>query len=54
MSIETKQLNNWVSIRASTCDRQRAERLKQELKLSSVSAVFRQLLAEKTNQLGIG
>lgn len=53
MSIETKQLDNWVTIRATTSDRQRAEQLKRELNLTSVSAVIRQLIEEKTDELGI-
>ena len=53
MTTATKQLNNWVSFRASTDDRQRADQLKEQLNVSSVSALVRQLMEEKAAALGI-
>ena len=53
MTTATQQLDNWVSFRASTNDRQRADQLKQQLKVSSVSALVRQLMEEKAQALGI-
>ena len=53
MTTATKQLNNWVTFRASTDDRMRADQLKEEMNVSSVSALVRQLMAEKAQALGI-
>lgn len=45
--------NNLISFRASTEDRLRAEELAQAMKVSSTSALFRALLNEKADELGI-
>ena len=49
----TKELNNFLTFRASTSDRQRAEALKSLMQLGSMSAVVRQLMEEKAKALGI-
>ena len=53
MTPATKQLDNFVTFRASTDDRLRAAQLKQELNVSSVSALVRRLMEEKAQALGI-
>lgn len=53
MTTATKQLDNWINFRATTDDRLRADQLKQQLNVSSVSALVRQLMEEKAQALGI-
>lgn len=45
--------DNLIAFRASTEDRMRAEALKSLMQVSSTSAVFRTLLNEKAQQLGM-
>lgn len=53
MTTATQQLDNWINFRATTDDRLRANQLKQQLNVSSVSALVRQLMQEKAQALGI-
>ena len=45
--------DNLIAFRASTEDRMRAEALKSLMQVSSTSAVFRTLLNEKVEELGM-
>ena len=45
--------DNLIAFRASTDDRMKAEALKSLMKLSSTSAMFRQLMDEKAQELGV-
>lgn len=45
--------DNLIAFRASTEDRMRAEALKSLMQVSSTSAVFRTLLNEKAEELGV-
>ena len=46
--------SEFLGFRASTNDRQRVEALKSLLKVSSTSDVFRSLVNEKADKLGLG
>lgn len=49
----TNRRDNLISFRASTEDRLKAEELKDAMKLTSTSAMFRQLLEDKAKELGV-
>ncbi len=48
-----KRRDNLIAFRASTEDRQKAEALKSLMCVASTSEVFRLLIAEKANELGV-
>ncbi len=45
--------NNFISARASTEERMKAEKIMSKLNLSSHGALVRQLIAEKATELGV-
>lgn len=50
---DLERRDNLIAFRASTEDRQKAEALKSLMCLASTSEVFRQLITEKANELGV-
>ena len=49
----TSELTNFIGFRASTCDRLKAEALKNEYSVRSNSELLRLLINERAQQLGV-